>query len=317
MWLPVAWLRSRPRWQLPTSSALKGLGMRGLGIINAAPVRHTGRQCLSVEAAPELGFRQGRLRMGTPESAVLTTAAILFGVGTVTPFIVAAMLNQPIASIADGAGPEITASITAAPLPEQGETIVRKVAMVPAELEPEMHNDAVPSAGAGPGPMPATHTESSTDRQPALAAPAGTTEDTVEPDNVTEVYRTEPRRLAPVSDPDIHRQPEPTESAAAEMHPEPSELAAGETQPELADPVPIPMQKPKELAPSQSSASTRSARVRTDVRMRAGPRNSASIVTVVRGGSEVQLIGCNYWCQVNFDGKRGWIYRKFIQGAGS
>jgi hypothetical protein len=69
-----------------------------------------------------------------------------------------------------------------------------------------------------------------------------------------------------------------------------------------------------EPAPKPAPA-TRTAAVRTDVNMRARPSNGGAVVQVVPGKSTVEVIGCNYWCEVIYDGKRGYIYKGFVRGS--
>jgi len=63
------------------------------------------------------------------------------------------------------------------------------------------------------------------------------------------------------------------------------------------------------------AAVTRTAPVTTDVNMRAGPSNDAAVVLVVRRNREVEVIRCRYWCEVIYDGKRGFIYKGFVRGS--
>lgn len=62
---------------------------------------------------------------------------------------------------------------------------------------------------------------------------------------------------------------------------------------------------------------TRTAPVNSDVNLRAGPDNKAKVIKVVPRKSKVEVIGCNYWCEVIYAGKRGYIYKSFIPGAKS
>jgi len=66
-----------------------------------------------------------------------------------------------------------------------------------------------------------------------------------------------------------------------------------------------------------ASEPTRAAPVTTAVNMRAGPDNDAAVLTVIPAGSEVEVIACEYWCEVVFAGERGWIYKSFVSGAES
>ena len=70
-------------------------------------------------------------------------------------------------------------------------------------------------------------------------------------------------------------------------------------------------------ASDETLMATRSAAVTTDVNMRAGPDNAAAVIMVVPGKSDVEVIGCDDWCEVVFAGKRGWIYQRFVGAADS
>jgi hypothetical protein len=70
-------------------------------------------------------------------------------------------------------------------------------------------------------------------------------------------------------------------------------------------------------ADAAAVTATRSVPVTTDVNMRAGPDNSAPVILVVPGKRHVEVIACDFWCEVVYDGKRGWIYKGFVPGAQS
>ena len=68
---------------------------------------------------------------------------------------------------------------------------------------------------------------------------------------------------------------------------------------------PIPVPKPEvkiKLAP-----------VTDDVNLRARPKNGSKVIMVVPRRSSVQVISCDYWCEVIYQGTRGWIYKSFIR----
>ena len=46
--------------------------------------------------------------------------------------------------------------------------------------------------------------------------------------------------------------------------------------------------------------------------MRAKPDNAAPIVAVLADGLSVKVIGCDYWCEIEAGGKRGYIFKKFL-----
>jgi hypothetical protein len=111
---------------------------------------------------------------------------------------------------------------------------------------------------------------------------------------------------APADDPVLAYAP--TEPAAAG----PFEAAA----PPLAAP-PRPRQEQAAAPPNNPNPATGtvSATARTWVNMRAGPDNEAAVITVVGQGDRVQVVACNYWCEVVYNGQTGWIYQDFLAGA--
>ncbi len=54
------------------------------------------------------------------------------------------------------------------------------------------------------------------------------------------------------------------------------------------------------------------AKVNTAVNMRSSPDNGASVVAVLGVGTTVQIARCDFWCEVVADGKRGYVFRKFV-----
>jgi hypothetical protein len=57
------------------------------------------------------------------------------------------------------------------------------------------------------------------------------------------------------------------------------------------------------------------ARVVRAVNLRAGPGNSEAVLGIVPAGASVDVIGCRHWCEVVFEGQRGWLYRNFLESA--
>jgi uncharacterized protein YraI len=51
------------------------------------------------------------------------------------------------------------------------------------------------------------------------------------------------------------------------------------------------------------------------VNLRAGPDNDAAVIQTVPFGAELQLIGCDPWCEVYYEGTHGWIWRDFINAT--
>ena len=68
-------------------------------------------------------------------------------------------------------------------------------------------------------------------------------------------------------------------------------------------------------AKSQGGAAAGSARVTAAVNLRTGPRKGSSVALVVPAGSAVKVLSCDGWCQVVYNGKKGWVYKSFLTGS--
>lgn len=114
----------------------------------------------------------------------------------------------------------------------------------------------------------------------------------------------------------VEAAPESLEAAEAALTGASPELSAAMPETSGAD----TQQMQTDLAAAGSDGAAESARaapVTSAVNLRAGPDNDAAVVTVIPAGSQVNVIGCEYWCEVVFAGERGWIYKSFVSGADS
>jgi Bacterial SH3 domain len=86
-----------------------------------------------------------------------------------------------------------------------------------------------------------------------------------------------------------------------------------------AEEVPAPAQTdpmleaPPELEPAASESA--SARVTSAVSMRSGPDRGTAAVGVVPADAPVQVVACDGWCEIVYNGQRGFIYKTFLDGA--
>lgn len=71
------------------------------------------------------------------------------------------------------------------------------------------------------------------------------------------------------------------------------------------------------VAIPEPAATARVASVNSDVNLRAKPDNAGAVILVVPRNGEVEVIGCDYWCEVVYKGTRGFIYKGFVRGASS
>ena len=110
--------------------------------------------------------------------------------------------------------------------------------------------------------------------------------------------------------------PEPTTETAALVEQDPAQPSVPEQPQNPANqqaPEEVQLQFDTVVAPSEPAEPPREAVVKRDVNMRAGPDISEPVVTIVSGGSPIEVISCNGWCEVVYAGKRGWIYKDFIE----
>lgn len=84
--------------------------------------------------------------------------------------------------------------------------------------------------------------------------------------------------------------------------------------PELAVPAPeMPVTEEKPAA-EKRPAPQRTVRVNDGVNLRARPASGSKVLRVIPARSSVGLVDCEAWCEVVYDGTRGFIYRSFVGG---
>ena len=54
------------------------------------------------------------------------------------------------------------------------------------------------------------------------------------------------------------------------------------------------------------------ATIKTSVNMRAKPDNRAPVVAILADGLSVKVLSCDYWCEVEAGGKRGFVFKSFL-----
>lgn len=91
--------------------------------------------------------------------------------------------------------------------------------------------------------------------------------------------------------------------------------AVPETKP-AAEAAPLPAPRPVKMASADAAASdadaAETARIRSAVTMRSGPRRSASPIGTLEAGTKVKLYSCKSWCEVSSGDKRGWVYKSSV-----
>ena len=57
------------------------------------------------------------------------------------------------------------------------------------------------------------------------------------------------------------------------------------------------------------------ATIKSGVTMRGGPDNKSAAVGTLKTGQKVDLVSCKMWCEVVADGKRGFVFKKFVDAG--
>lgn len=65
--------------------------------------------------------------------------------------------------------------------------------------------------------------------------------------------------------------------------------------------------------PQKVAAAAGTGRILRAVTMRSGPQKNAAAMGTVPAKSSVQVVSCKKWCQIVYNGKRGWIYKSYIK----
>ena len=64
--------------------------------------------------------------------------------------------------------------------------------------------------------------------------------------------------------------------------------------------------------PSEASDKTSGHTLRA-VTMRSGPKSGASAIDTVPAKTAIEVISCEKWCEIVYEGKRGFVYKSFIE----
>jgi hypothetical protein len=69
------------------------------------------------------------------------------------------------------------------------------------------------------------------------------------------------------------------------------------------------------IANTDAAAPTRTARIVSDVNLRAGPGNGQPVLATIARGRSVEVVECRGWCEVIYAGRRGWVYKSFVEAS--
>ena len=64
-----------------------------------------------------------------------------------------------------------------------------------------------------------------------------------------------------------------------------------------------------------ASAVSGTGRIKSAVNMRTSPKKGASVLGVVPAGASVNVMSCDQWCNITWNGKSGWVYKTFLAAS--
>jgi len=110
----------------------------------------------------------------------------------------------------------------------------------------------------------------------------------------------------------------------------PLAFAAPEPQSQLADeqltaaippnsvvPTEPVVEEPSTTDEQASAEQGRTVKIARAVNMRTRPVSGSKVIRVIPSGATVGLMSCKGWCEVTYQGSRGFIYKSFVAGSGS
>ena len=70
-----------------------------------------------------------------------------------------------------------------------------------------------------------------------------------------------------------------------------------------------------EAAPTSDDDATRTVRIPKAVNLRSNPRSGSKVIKVLPAGANIGIVSCSSWCEVTYEGARGFIYKAFVPGG--
>ncbi|TPN80536.1 SH3 domain-containing protein [Mesorhizobium sp. CU2] len=89
--------------------------------------------------------------------------------------------------------------------------------------------------------------------------------------------------------------------------------AIPEAKPDVPDDQPAADSADTPKPKAQKASAVASGRILRAVTMRSGPKKGAGAITTVPAKASVQVLSCKKWCEIVYNGKRGWIYKSYIK----
>ena len=89
--------------------------------------------------------------------------------------------------------------------------------------------------------------------------------------------------------------------------------AIPEAKPEVPDDQPAADSADSSKPKAQKAGAVSNGRILRAVTMRSGPKKGAGAITTVPAKASVQVMSCKKWCEIVYNGKRGWIYKSYVK----
>lgn len=232
--------------------------------------------------------------VGREEAKVAPEAIGNAAIASVAPSVPLAAVSAPVAPEAETSTPPATPAfaIAAAPAPAAVPNVAAIVADIP---QPVLRNAAPVFEPALRPQVPASAA--------AFASPdSGDAEAAIAPPEKPKAMAMP--KQAPLPPPAPTRQvaaAAPAEAAAAPAHAAEAEPATDET--------------PDGEGATQAAFGgdpVGTVTIRSSVTMRSEPKRGASAIGNLQSGQKVELVACDGWCEVIVEGKRGFIYKSFV-----
>jgi hypothetical protein len=268
-----------------------------------AEVRERRRGVRAMTAAAVLGLGVGlglivliRPFAGSGETTVAATAPDAPAVVAAASPATEAPAPAPADTAPRPADGTLAALMSDAPLSQSapaGPAVISEPGTVVAEVEPA-------AASAAPDPVAVAATPAPAERPIVIRPPPGEARVAERvPDQVTVQSRALSYGPAiPSFDP--VRESLLEDEARGDPAPEAKAPAAGRRAPAVTEAA-----VPADVRPGRAT-------INSFVNMRARPDNAAPIVAILADGLSVKVVGCDYWCEIEAGGKRGYVFKKFL-----
>ncbi|WP_109575857.1 SH3 domain-containing protein [Aminobacter sp. AP02] len=91
-------------------------------------------------------------------------------------------------------------------------------------------------------------------------------------------------------------------------------LALAETtRPDPAETAAVKAMEAEVKPAGQAGKGGREATIKRSVNMRAKPQKGGQVLGVIPAKTSVELVACTQWCEIVFNGKRGYVFKTYIQ----